>query len=139
MDRRRLLAGVSAAQLAVGLTGMAVAVRRSRPYDFLILHGRADRVGRDSIAMGTPLSAPPAMLVAQGVATGVLARRSSPPAERVLAGLGAAMVVGYLGESLVRRRLRPSGFDGVESPLAVAGTALAAAMPIMARGVGGRR
>jgi len=37
-------------------------------------------------------------------------------------------VAGYLGERLVRRRLRPSGWDAVESPLVLAGIGLAAAM-----------
>jgi hypothetical protein len=34
----------------------------------------------------------------------------------------------YLGERLVRRRLRPSGWDPVETPLAVVGIGLAGAM-----------
>jgi hypothetical protein len=35
-------------------------------------------------------------------------------------------VAGYLGERLVRRRLRPSGWDALESPLVLAGIGLAA-------------
>jgi hypothetical protein len=38
------------------------------------------------------------------------------------------MVPGYVAEALVRRRLRPSGWDGVESPVVIAGIGLAAAM-----------
>jgi hypothetical protein len=37
-------------------------------------------------------------------------------------------VAGYLGERLVRRRLRPSGWDAVETPLMVVGIGLAGAM-----------
>jgi len=57
-----------------------------------------------------------------------VARRPSHGAARALAGLGALQVPGYLGERLVRRRLRPSGWDAVESPLAAAGLGLAGAM-----------
>ena len=37
-------------------------------------------------------------------------------------------MAGYLGERLVRRRLHPSGWDAVETSLAVAGIGLAGAM-----------
>lgn len=47
------------------------------------------------------------------------------------------MVIGYLGEDLVRQRLRPSGWDKVESPLAAVGLALASAMALA--GLGKRR
>lgn len=133
MDRHGRLATVSVAQLASGVAGMAVAVGRGHPYDFLILHGRRDRIPQDSVLMGTALSAPVLLLAAQGITTGLLVRRRSALAERALRFLGAAMVVGYLGESLVRRRLRPSGWDRVESPLALTGIALAAAMAIVGR------
>ena len=130
MDRRRLLAVVSLAQLATGVVGMTLGIRRSYPYDFLMLHGRSDRIARDSVLMGTAMSAPVVMLVAQGVAVGVLVQRPSTSAQRVLGALGASMVVGYLGESLIRRRLRVSDWDRVESPLAAAAIALSAAMAI---------
>src|SRR5262249_22701561 len=58
-------------------------------------------------------------------------RDDSPRADRerlLLGGLGAAMVGGYLGEALVRRRLRSGGWDRVETPIAGAGLMLAAAM-----------
>jgi len=48
--------------------------------------------------------------------------------KRALSGLGATLVTGYLGERLVRQRLRPSGSDGVESPLLVAAIGLAVVM-----------
>jgi hypothetical protein len=128
VGRDRLLSAVSAAQLAVGLAGMAIAVRRRHAYDVPLLHGRPENVARDSLTMGTALSAPGVMLVTQGVATARLLRGSSKPARLVLGGLGATMVAGYLVESHVRRRLRPSSADRLETPLAVAGIGLAATM-----------
>ena len=65
----------------------------------------------------------------------VVARRPSPGAARALGGLGALQVAGYLGERLVRRRLRPSGWDAVESPLVLAGIGLAGAMAALGRQV----
>jgi hypothetical protein len=53
-----------------------------------------------------------------------MARR---PSRRVAQGLrvvGVTMVAGYLGERLVRQRLRPSGWDALESPLVVAALGL---------------
>jgi hypothetical protein len=142
----RRLAAVSGAQLGVGVAGLVVAIRRRHAYDFLLLpffrgpffrgpffrgpflRGSPEHVARDAVLMGTALSAPGTMLVTQAVATARVARGDTRPADRVLAALGAAMVVGYLGEALVRRRLRPSGFDPLETPLAVTGIVLAAAM-----------
>lgn len=127
-SRRRLLAAVSAAQLATGVVGMVVALGRRHPYDVFWMHGRSDAIARDSIVRGTALSAPVSNLLAQAALTAVVARRPSRGAARALGGLGALQVAGYLGERLVRRRLRPSGWDAVETPLAVAGIGLAGAM-----------
>jgi pimeloyl-ACP methyl ester carboxylesterase len=126
--RRRLLAAVSAAQLATGVAGMVVALRRRHPYHVFWMHGRADTVARDTILKGTALSAPVSNFLVQAALTAVVARRPSRGAARALGGLGALQVAGYLGERLVRRRLRPSGWDAVESPLVLAGIGLATAM-----------
>ncbi len=87
---------------------MAVALRRRHAYDTPALHGSSQHVARDSIVMGTALSAPVVMLVAQGGAVVWLVTGVAGPADRVLGGLGLAMCAGYLGEALVRRRLRRS-------------------------------
>ena len=80
------------------------------------------------ILKGTALSAPVSNLLVQAALTVVVARRPSRGTVRALCGLGALQVAGYLGERLVRRRLRPSGWDAVESPLVLAGMGLAGAM-----------
>jgi hypothetical protein len=63
--RRRLLAAVSAAQLATSVAGMVVALRRRHPYHVLWMHGRADAIARDTILRGTALSAPLSNLLVQ--------------------------------------------------------------------------
>src|SRR5215211_7246031 len=125
----RLLAAVSGAQLATGVAGMVVALRRRHPYDVFWMRGRAEAIARDAIFRGTALSAPVSNLLIQGAVTAVVARRPSRGAARALGGLGALQVAGYLGERLVRRRLRPSGWDALETPLAVAGIGLAGRWP----------
>ena len=134
-----MLIGLSAAQAGAGIIGMAVAIRRRHPYGFLMLHGDPGRVARDAIGMGTALSAPGWMLVTQLAATAQLMRTRGRRAERVLGTLGAGMVVGCLGEDLVRRRLRRSGWDTLETPLAAVELGLASAMALVGltgRGVG---
>jgi hypothetical protein len=81
-SRRRLLAAASVAQLATGVAGMAVAVRRRHPYDLLGMRGRADAIARDTLVKGTALSAPVSNLLAKAVLTAVAARRPSRGAAR---------------------------------------------------------
>lgn len=131
--RHRLLAAVSAAQLATGLVGMAVGLRRRHPYDVFWMHGQADTIGRDVIFKGTALSAPVSNMVIQAAMTGVVARRPHQRAAQALGGWGALLVAGYLGERLVRQRLRPSGWDTLESPLLLAAIGLAATMAALGR------
>ncbi len=131
MKDSQLLAAVSAAQLAFGLSGMTVAICRHRAFDIPFWHGQPSTVGRDSLLMGTALSAPVMMLGAQAWAAATLAWRPNLAAERVLGGLGAAMVAGYLSERLVRERLLPSGWDAVETSVVTAGMSLAAVMALL--------
>ena len=131
MDDDQVLVAVSAAQLATGVGGLALALRRRHAFDIPFWRGQPSAVGRDSLLMGTALSAPAVMLGAQAGAITALLRGPSPAARRVLGGLGAAMVAGYLAERLVRHRLAPSGWDAAESPVIVAGISLAAAMALL--------
>jgi hypothetical protein len=131
MGDDQVLVVVSAAQLATGAGGLALALRRRHAFDLPFWHGQESAVGRDALLMGTALSAPAVMLGAQAGAITALLR-----------GLGAAMVAGYLAERLVRHRLAPAGWDTAESPVIVAGISLAAAMALIglrpARQIGGQ-
>jgi hypothetical protein len=91
-------------------------------------------VVRDSFTNGTAFSAPVHMLVLHGWATRRLARRADDVlARRVLRGLGAVMVAGYLMERRNRQRLTPAGADPVETPLVVTALGLSAAMALAGR------
>lgn len=139
-SRHRLVAAVSAAQLLVGVAGQAIALRRRLPYDVGLvgMHGRPEHVARDSWLMGTALSAPVTMLGVQAAAAVRLAAGPSALATRVTGTLGAMMVGGYLAERGVRERLSVGAWDGVESPVAAAGLALAGAMVLAGLGRAGR-
>ncbi|HSP36256.1 MAG TPA: hypothetical protein VLR26_00705 [Frankiaceae bacterium] len=125
------LATIASAQLAAGVAGHVVAVRRRLPYDlaFPPISGRPENVARDSLVLGTALSAPVAMLGLQAVATSRLFRGADRRATRAVAGLGSMMISGYLGERVVRRRLG-GDWDPVESTIAASGLVLAAAMAV---------
>jgi hypothetical protein len=127
------LAAVAAAQLTVGVAGQVVALQRRLPYDLKMppMAGRPENVARDSWLLGTALSAPIVMLVTQAVATTRLVRHEDRRATRTLATLGTVMISGYLGERVVRQRLRPGQFDAVETSVAVAGLGLATAMAVL--------
>ena len=128
MDHARTLTVVSAAQLASGVAGMVVALRRVHPYDVFWMHGRPDAIARDSLFKGTALSAPVSTLVTQAALVAIMARHPSRRAAQGLRIVGVTMVAGYLGERLVRQRLRPSGWDAVESPLIVTALGLSVGM-----------
>jgi hypothetical protein len=131
MKANRMLALVSAAQLASGLGGMALAIRRHHAFDIPFWRGQPSAVGRDCVLMGTALSAPVVMLAAQAWAIAAVLRRPDAAAGRTLGGLGAAMITGYLAERLVRQRLTPAGWDTAETPVVVAGINLATAMALI--------
>src|SRR4051812_36327035 len=82
MALREALVAVSAVQLATGLAGQVVALRRRHPYDTPIMGGRPENVGRDSFLSGTALSAPVVMLAAQAWAVRRLHDRPDDGARR---------------------------------------------------------
>jgi hypothetical protein len=96
----RLLAAVSAAQLAFGLCGVAVAVRRRRAFDLPFWQGQEATVGGDSLLMGTALSAPLIMLGAQAWAT-VAAISVVGPTSRIL-GLRRDFIVASVCRAVQR-------------------------------------
>jgi hypothetical protein len=127
----RALVVASLAQLACGVASMAVAIRRGRAYDLGFMRGKPDKVGRDAVLFGTALSAPAVMLAAQAGLTAVVAARGSVRAISGLRGLAVLMTGGYLGERLVRHRLRRRGWDPLESPLVALGLGLSVAMSVL--------
>lgn len=111
---------------------MALAIRRQRAFDIPFWRGQQASVGRDSLLMGTALSAPAVMLAAQAWGITSLVRRpDAVAAQRTLGALGATMTAGYLAERLVRQRLRPAGWDRAETPVLFAGLSLAAVMAVI--------
>ena len=130
VNYRGLLVVVSAVQLATGVAGHVLALRRRLSYDIAVLNWRGDpeHMARESLCLGTALSAPVAMLATQAVATARLARGDSRVAQRTLGVLGAAMAPGYLVERTGRAALAPGRWDSLVTPVVVAGTGLATAM-----------
>jgi hypothetical protein len=133
MANRRALVAVSAVQLAAGLVGQGVALRRRRHYDVPFMTGSPDHVGRDSLWFGSSYSAPVYMTGSQAWALVRLARRPDERARRMLRLLGTSMISGYLMERFNRTLLTPAGFDPVETPIVAVGLAGSAAMAVLGR------
>jgi hypothetical protein len=128
--RTAALAVVSTAQLALGLVGLRHAVRTGTSYDLGLLRGSLDTARRDRWLMGSNLSAPGVMLIAQGVSTLLLlSDRRRQVAARVLGVLGAVMTLGYPAEVSVRHAWRHP--DRVVAPLSAAAEALAVTMAVL--------
>jgi hypothetical protein len=133
MARRSTLVAVSSVQLAAQLAGHVVALRRRRHFEVPFLTGSPDHLVRDWLWFGTAFSAPPYLLGPQIWATVRLLAGPDDRARWVLRWLGTGLTVGYLSERLGRTRVRPGGFDPVETPVVVGGWGGALAMAVLAR------
>jgi hypothetical protein len=107
---------------------MVVPLRRVHPYDVFWMRGQPDAIARDTLFRGTALSARCPRWVTQAALTAVMARHPSRRTARGLRIIGFTMVAGYLGERLVRQRLRPASWDALESPLIIAALGLSVGM-----------
>ena len=133
MVHRSTLVAVSSVQLAAQLAGHVVALQRRRHFDVPFMTGSPEHVGRDWLWFGTAYSAPPYLLGPQVWAVVRLLRGPDDRARWLLGWIGTGLTAGYLTERSSRVRLRPGGFDPVETPIVVAGWAGAVAMAVCAR------
>ena len=102
----RLLGVISAVQLGLGLLGVRKALRDGTVYDLGFLRGSPATMKRDLWLMGTNLSAPAWMLLAQALATVLLMTRHRSRAAKTLGILGVMMGLGYAAEKSVRQAWR---------------------------------
>ena len=102
----KLLGVISAAQLGMGLVGLRKALRDRTEYDLGFTRGSPETMKRDLWFMGTNLSAPAWMLLAQALATVLLMTRHRSRAAKTLGILGVMMSLGYPAEKSVRQAWR---------------------------------
>ena len=133
MAHRSTLVAVSSAQLAAQFAGHLVALRRRRHFDVPFLTGSPEHIVRDWLWFGTAYSAPPYLVGMQLWAVTRLLRGPDERARWVLRWVGTGLTVGYLTERCSRLRIRPGGFDPVETPVVAGGWGCAAAMAVLAR------
>jgi hypothetical protein len=133
MPQPSALVRAATVQLAAGLVGQVVALRRRRHYDVPFMTGSPDHVGRDSWWFGSAISAPSYMLATQAWAIARLRRGPDERARQALRLLGTGMVGGYLSERLCRLRMTPGGVDPVETPIVLAGFGGTVAMALLSR------
>ena len=84
----KLLGVTSAVQLGMGLVGLRKALRDGTAYDLGFTRGTPETMKRDLWFMGTNLSAPAWMLLAQALATVLLMTRHRSRAAKALGILG---------------------------------------------------
>jgi hypothetical protein len=133
MVYRSALVTVASTQLAAQLAGHVVALRRRRHFDVPLMTGSPEHVVRDWLWFGTAYSAPPYLLAPQVWAAARLLRGPDDHARWVLGWLGAGLTLGYASERMTRVRLRPGGFDRLETPIVAVGWGCAMAMAVLAR------
>ena len=97
---------ISAVQLGMGLVGLRKALRDGTEYDLGFTRGSPETMKRDLWFMGTNLSAPAWMLLAEALATALLMTRHRSRAAKTLGILGAMMSLGYPAEKSVRQAWR---------------------------------
>ena len=102
----RLLGAVSAVQLGLGLVGLRQALRDGTEYDLGFMRRSPATIKRDLWFMGTNLSPPAWMLLAQALATALLMTRHRSRAAKALGILGVMMSLGYPAEKSVRQAWR---------------------------------
>ena len=133
MPHRPTLVATASTQLAAQLAGHLVALRRRRHFDVPFMTGSPEHLVRDWLWFGTAYSAPPYLLAPQIWAVTRLLREPDDRARWMLRWLGTGLTLGYLSERWARVRVRPSGFDPVETPIVAAGWGCAIAMAVLAR------
>jgi hypothetical protein len=97
---------ISAVQLGMGLVGLRKALRDGTEFDLGFTRGSPETMKRDLWLMGTNLSAPAWMLLAQALATVLLMTRHRSRAAKALGILGVMMSLGYPAEKSVRQAWR---------------------------------
>src|SRR5829696_6591785 len=90
----------------MGLVGLRKALHEGTEYDLGFLRGSPATTKRDLWFMGTNLSAPLWMLLAQALATVLLTTRHRSRAAKALGILGVMMSLGYPAEKSVRQAWR---------------------------------
>jgi hypothetical protein len=133
MTNRSALVAVASAQLAAQLAGHVVALRRRRHFDVPFMSGSPEHLVRDWLWFGTAYSAPPYLIGPQVWAVSRLLRGPDERGQWVLRWIGTGLSAGYPSERYTRIRVRPGGFDAVETPIVVIGWGCAVAMAVLGR------
>lgn len=102
----KFLGVISAVQLGLGILGLRKALHDGTEYDLGFMRGSPATIRRDLWFMGTNLSPPAWMLLAQTLATVLLMTRHRSSAAQMLGILGVMMSLGYPAEKSVRQAWR---------------------------------
>jgi hypothetical protein len=101
-----VLAVASTLNLLFSVVGFRKAVQEKIPYDIGFMKGSAEHIARDQITLGSALSPPTLMMVAQAVGTVRMVKNPGPGAARLLGVLGLAMSIGFSMERVFHESVR---------------------------------
>jgi prolipoprotein diacylglyceryltransferase len=130
----KVLAWLSAAQLAVHLQAARTGIRHRVPVEWPFATGNPDTVARDMWTKGSGMAAPWPLLALHAAGTTALFISDRVWLRRAVGGLGAWYVLGYLLERNVRESFRRPNERTPSHAMAVG---LSAAMAVV--GLTGRR
>jgi prolipoprotein diacylglyceryltransferase len=129
----KLLAALSAAQLAVHVQAAVTGIRHRAPVDLPFAKSNPDTVARDMWTIGSGMAAPWPLLAMHTAGTAALFGRERVWLRRAMGALGVWYVVWYLLERNVRESFRR---PNERTPSHVSAVSLSTAMAIV--GLSGR-
>lgn len=101
-----VLAVASTLNLLFSVVGFRKAVQEKIPYDIGFMKGTAEHIARDQITLGSALSPPTIMMVAQAAGTARMFKNPGAGAARLLGVLGLAMSIAGSMERLFHESVR---------------------------------
>jgi uncharacterized membrane protein YraQ (UPF0718 family) len=132
-----VLAVASTVNLLFSVVGFRKAVQEKIPYDVGFMKGLAEHIARDQITLGSALSPPTIMMVAQAAGTARMFKNPGLAAARLLGVLGLAMSIGFSMERVFHESVRNPNRS--TTPIVAGGESTAIVMAVLGFTLGWRK
>lgn len=132
-----VLAVASTLNLLFSVVGFRKAVQEKIPYDIGFVKGSAEHIARDQVTLGSALSPPTLIMVAQAAGTARMFKNPGADAARLLGVLGLAMSVGFSMERVFHESIRNPNRS--TTPIVVGGESMAIVMAVLGLALGWRK
>jgi hypothetical protein len=132
-----VLAVASTLNLLFSVVGFRKAVQEKIPYDIGFMKGSAEHIPRDQITLGSALSPPTIMMIAQAAGTAWMFKNPRPGAARLLGMLGLAMSIGFSMERVFHEPVQNPNRS--TTPIVAGGESMAIVMAVLGFTLGRRK